>query len=128
LADAGCGSGRATRQFTIDLVDWFRQRGDSDKLGLSSANVPQRRQFRRARQVRIEVHKAVVSAGLLLRVLVCGCHLLPFRRLQQRRLVLVGVLHRDLQGIIVIFFFRKVFCAKCRLSWCFWVVRDVAAL
>jgi hypothetical protein len=98
--------------------------------GLFPADVPQSKQSRRARRVRIEVHKAAVSARVLIRVLACGGHLLPFRRLRRQRLqeVLVGVLHRDLQGLFVNFFFREVFCAKCRHSWCFWRVPEVSAL
>jgi hypothetical protein len=86
--------------------------------GVFPADVPQRKQSRRARRVWIEVHKAAVSARVFLRVLVSGLHILPLRRLRRRRLQEVhdGVLHRDLQGIFVIFYFRKVFCAKCQHS------------
>jgi hypothetical protein len=41
--------------------------------GFFPADVPQRRQSRR-RRVRFEVHKAAMSARVLLRVLVCGFH------------------------------------------------------
>jgi hypothetical protein len=131
LADAGCvaaGGRRAGFPSTLSIGSG----GVATRMstGFSPADVPQRRQSRRARWVRFEVHKAAVSARVLLRVLVCGFLLLPFRclRRRRRREMLIGVLHRDLQGFNVIFFFRKVFCAKCRPSWCFWVVRVVAAL
>jgi hypothetical protein len=78
--------------------------------GFFPADVPQRRQSRR-RRVRFEVHKAAMSARVLLRVLVCSFHLLPFRRSRRRRVqeVFVGGLHRDLQGFFVIFLFVRSF-------------------
>jgi hypothetical protein len=121
LADAGCveaGGRRGGFPSTLSIGSG----GVATRMstGFSPADVPQRRQSRRARWVRFEVHKAAVSARVLLRVLVSGLHLLPLRRLRRRRLQEVhdGVLHRDLQGLFVIFCFRKVFCAKCRHSWC----------
>jgi hypothetical protein len=87
--------------------------------GLSPPDVPQRR-LRRARRMRLEVHKAAATARVLLRVVVCWYHLLPLRRLRRRRVqeMFVSVLHIDLQGFFVIFVLCEVVCAKCRNSWC----------
>jgi hypothetical protein len=97
--------------------------------GLSPADVPQRRQLRRLRRVRLEVHKAAVSARVLLRASVCWFHLLPLRRLRQRwsQEMFVGVSAQRSLGLFVFFWFREVFCAKCRNSCCFWSFRVVSA-
>jgi hypothetical protein len=71
-------------------------------LGLSPADDPQRRQLRRFRRVRIEVHKAVETARVLLRVSVCWFHLLSLRHLRRRRPqeVLVGVFAQRSYGLL----------------------------
>lgn len=88
--------------------------------GLSPADVPQRRQLRRAWRVRLEVHKAAASARVLLRVKARWRHLLPLRRSRRRRVreMLDGGLRKDLKGPCVIFYFCEVFCAKYRNSCC----------
>jgi hypothetical protein len=87
--------------------------------GFFPADVPQRKQPRRARRVRLEVHKAAMTARVLLRVLVCWFHLLLHRRLRRRRLqeMVDGVLHKDLQGLFVIFCLVRSFVQKCRNNW-----------
>jgi hypothetical protein len=81
--------------------------------GRSPADDPQRRQLRRLRRVRIEVHKAAVTARVLLRVLVRWLRLFSLRRLRRRRPqgALVGVFAKRSSGLLCNFrFSRGLFC------------------
>jgi hypothetical protein len=81
------------------------------------------------RRVRLKIHKAAVSARVLLRASVCWFHLLPLRRLRRWRSqeMFVGVSAQRSLGFFVFFFFCEVFCAKCRNICCLWSFRVVYA-
>jgi hypothetical protein len=97
--------------FFIDLVAWIRWRGDSDELGIPLGRCSPKKATSSCAAGAIEVHKAAVTARVLLQV--CWFHLLLHQWLWRRRLqeMVDGVLHKDLQAS-VIFYFCEVFCAK----------------
>ncbi|KAK1663495.1 hypothetical protein QYE76_051654 [Lolium multiflorum] len=119
FSDVGAAEAEGRRRcFPSILSIGFSGVATRTSSGRSPADDPQRRQLRRLRRVRIEVHKAAVTARVLLRASVCWLRLFSLRRFRRRRMqgALVGVLAKRSSGLLCNFRVSQGLFAKCRYS------------